>query len=157
MSGVPDPGVTAPDVDPTTLDVADVQEITALIARLCHSLDFSRPEDFVGLFVPDGTFRAVSSTAGGETERFAHTGPVELLAFAQAAADKRQGLGRHWTGNLVLQGDGATASGVSYVLFVEIDPDTKERRIPISGVHRDTFRRTDEGWRFASRTILADI
>lgn len=141
----------------SALTADDVHEITALIARLCHSLDFSRPEDFVGVFVPDGIFRAVSSTATGETERFAHRGAAELLAFAQAAAEKRQGLGRHWTGNLVLDGDGTTASGVSYVLFVEIDPATRERRISISGVHRDSFRRTSDGWRFESRTIVADI
>jgi hypothetical protein len=141
----------------SALATDDVQEITMLVARLCQALDFSRPEDFVRVFLPDGTYRAVSSTASGEAERFCHRGSAELLAFARSAAGKRRGLGRHWTGNLVVDGDSMNATAVSYVLFVEIDAETKERRIPISGVHRDTFRRTDEGWRFVSRTVVADI
>lgn len=139
------------------LSVADVHEITMLTARLCQALDYSRPQEFVDAFVPEGIYQAVSSTATGETPRFRHAGAAERLAFAQAAVQKRQGLGRHWTGNLVVDGSGDEATGVSYVMFIEIDPATKERRITISGTHRDTFVRTDEGWRFASRTVVADI
>lgn len=132
-------------------------QITDLVTRLCHALDFSRPSDLVDLFTADGVFRAVSSTATGESLRFEHVGLAALLAFAEGAADKRRGLGRHWTGNLLVEGLDDTASATSYVLFVEIDAETKERCIPISGVHRDTFVRTEQGWRFTSRTIVADI
>jgi hypothetical protein len=51
----------------------------------------------------------------------------------------------------------AVSSAVSYVAFLQIDPETKERRITISGMHRDTFVRTPGGWRFTARTVVADI
>jgi hypothetical protein len=142
----------------TALAPADRLEIHDLVARLCQALDFSRPADFVGVFTPDGVYQAVSSEASGREPRFRHTGPAELLGFAEAAVEKRRGLGRHWTGNLVVEPDGEDrATGVSYVLFVEIDATTKERRIVISGVHEDAYVRTPEGWRVASRTVVADI
>ncbi|MFT4210502.1 MAG: nuclear transport factor 2 family protein [Microbacterium sp.] len=140
-----------------SLSPADHRELTDLVTRLCHALDFSRPQDFADVFTSDGVYRAVSSTVTGEQQRFRHAGADELLAFATAAVRKRRGLGRHWTGNLLIEGDGDAATATSYVLFVEIDGETGERRIPISGVHRDTFRRTPEGWRFASRTVVADV
>jgi SnoaL-like domain len=141
-----------------SLSTADVLAITRQVGRLCQALDFSRPTDFVDIFTADGVYQAVSSTATGEALRFRHKGPEELLAFAESAVEKRKGLGRHWTGNLVIDGDGASATAVSYVLFIEIDPETKERRIPISGVHRDAFvKDSARGWLFISRTVVADV
>jgi hypothetical protein len=138
----------------------DQLEIGTLVARLCHALDFSRPADFVGVFTADGVYQAVSSLASGRQPRFRHHGPAELLAFAESAVEKRRGLGRHWTGNLVVEADpqeADRASGVSYVLFVEIDAETKERRILVSGVHEDVYVRSPDGWRVESRTVVADI
>lgn len=135
----------------------DIVEIQQLIHRLCQALDFSKPDDFVEVFVPEGVFRAVTSDATGNTERFSHRGSAALLAFAHDAALKRQGLGRHWTGNVVVSVDQDTATAVSYVLFVQIDPDTAARLINISGVHRDSFVRTPAGWKFTERTIVADL
>jgi hypothetical protein len=132
--------------------------ITTLISKLAQALDFSRPADFVDVFTSDGVYQAVSSTVSGEVPRFRHEGSQALLRFAESAVQRRRGLGRHWTGNLVIDGDQDTATAISYVFFIEIDPATKERRIPISGVHRDAFVKTPEhGWRFTSRTIVADI
>jgi hypothetical protein len=139
------------------LTVEDRLDLIELIHRLCQSLDFSAPADFAAVFTPDGVYQTVSSVASGERVRFRHEGSAQLLAFAAAAAEKRQGLGRHWTGNVVLSGTDAGASAVSYVMFVQIDPDTGGRRITISGTHRDLFVRTPDGWRFASRTVVADV
>lgn len=149
--------MTAATTSSDALGVDDLQEITMLVSRLCQALDHSRPHDFARVFAADGVYQAVSSEATGETLRFRHVGTQELLAFAEAAVAKRQGLGRHWTGNLLIDGAGDAAAAASYVLFIEIDPDTKERRITISGTHRDEFVRTPDGWRFASRTVVADI
>src|SRR6266545_5639564 len=135
----------------------DHRQISTLLARWSHALDFSRPQDFVDIFTSDGVYQAVSSEATGRRPRFRYEGAAELLGFAESAVEKRRGLGRHWTGNLVVDGDGDTASAVSYVLFVEIDPETKQRRIPISGVHHDMLVKTANGWLFASRTVVADI
>jgi hypothetical protein len=143
-----------------TLPVEDHLAISTLVARLCQALDFSRPEEFVSVFTDAGVYQAVSSDASGRAPRFRHEGPAELLAFAESAVAKRAGLGRHWTGNLVIEPDAQDpdrATGVSYVLFVEIDAETKERRLLISGVHEDSFVRTSDGWRFESRTVVADV
>lgn len=139
------------------LTVDDRLDLIDLIARLCQALDFSRPSDFVDVFVADGVYQAESSEASGRQQRFRHQGSEQLLAFARSAVEKRRGLGRHWTGNVVLEETADGASAVSYVLLLDIDPDSKERRFPISGVHHDRFVRTDAGWRFAERVVVADI
>ncbi|MEU4223166.1 nuclear transport factor 2 family protein [Nonomuraea sp. NPDC026600] len=141
----------------TRLTVEDRIEIEELISRLCHALDFSRPEDFVAVFVPHGAFQARTSARSGGAVRFRHEGHDRLRAFADAAAAKRGGLGRHWTGNLVVRGVPGGAEATSYVMFLEIDPGTGQRTIPLSGVHHDVFSRTEAGWRFVERTIVADF
>jgi SnoaL-like domain len=151
---VTDPGSS------TSLLVSDQLALHGLIAKLCQSLDFSRPDEFASLFTPDGVYEAVTSEAKGRQLRFRHAGAGELLDFAKAAAEKRKGLGRHWTGNVVLApvpGEPDSATAVSYVLFVEVSAETGDRRILISGVHEDSFTRTAEGWRFARRRIVADL
>jgi hypothetical protein len=139
------------------LTADDRLDLVELVHRLCQALDYSRPADFVDVFTPDGIYQAVSSVASGEQPRFRHAGAAQLLAFAEAAVEKRQGLGRHWTGNVVLTATETGAAAVSYVLFIQIDPETKERKILISGTHRDAFVRTPDGWRCTSRTVVADI
>ena len=138
----------------------DQLEIGTLVARLCQALDFSRTVDFVDAFTADGVYEAVSAVTSRRQPQFRHQGPAELLTFAESAVEKRRGLGRHWTGNLVIEADPQDvdrATGVSYVLFVQIDAETKERRILTSGVHEDVYVRTPDGWRVASRTVVADI
>ncbi|CAN5397968.1 hypothetical protein BH09ACT12_BH09ACT12_14870 [soil metagenome] len=150
--------MTTPEAPATDgLTTPDLMHISRLVSRLCQALDYSRPRDFAGLFTPNGVYQGLSSVATGEQPRFRHHGATELLAFAEAAVAKRKGLGRHWTGNLVIDGSGDAATATSYVLFIEIDPATKERRITISGTHRDEFVRAATGWLFASRTVVADI
>jgi hypothetical protein len=140
-----------------TLTTSDRIEITELIARLCHALDFSSPQDFVDVFVPEGAFQATTSDKTGGQIKFRHEGHDQLRAFAEAAAARRRGLGRHWTSNLVVTGTGEAAQAVSYVMFLEIDGATGGRSIPISGIHRDVFTKTDAGWRFVQRTVIADL
>jgi hypothetical protein len=109
------------------------------------------------VFVPKGAFQAATSDKTGGHIKFRHEGHDQLRAFAHAAAAKRQGLGRHWTSNLVVTGTAGQAQAVSYVMFLEIDAATGGRSIPISGVHRDVFTKTDAGWRFIERTVVADL
>ena len=139
------------------LTVQDRVDIGELVARLCQALDFSHPQDFVDVFVSTGVYQATSSIATGQTIRFRHEGADQLRAFAEAAVIKRQGLGRHWTGNLVIEPTEDGAKAVSYVMFLQVDPISGARTIPISGVHQDVFARTPDGWRLAQRTIVADL
>lgn len=139
------------------LSTSDFIEIEQLVHRLCQALDFSHPADFASVFVPEGIYEAVSSDLTGNVVRFAHEGSAALLAFAADAVEKRKGLGRHWTGNIVIDEDSDGAKAVSYVLFIQIDPQTGERKITISGVHRDAFVRTAAGWKFTRRRVVADL
>lgn len=139
------------------LTVEDRLDITELTARLCQALDFSRPDDFVDVFVPGGVYRATTSVATGEVVKFRYEGSVQLRDFADAAAMKRRGLGRHWTGNLVIRATDEGARATSYVLFLQIDAATGGRAITVSGVHQDVFAKSADGWRFVQRTVVADL
>jgi hypothetical protein len=138
------------------LSTADRIEIEELISRLCHAFDFSQPADVVAAFVPDGAFQLVSSVATGMQLRYRHQGHDQLRAFAEATAAKRQGRARHWTGNLVVTGTPDGAEAVSYTMLLQIDPETGQRDVVLSAVHRDVFARTGAGWRFVQRTVVAD-
>jgi SnoaL-like domain len=145
--------------DPATeLDVRDQLQIQTLMSQVCQALDRSRPADFVAAFTPDGVYRIVSPDVDGRQERYSHHGADALLEFATGMAARRKGMARHWTGNLVIESDGnGGATARSYTMLIEIDPETKARKILLTGVHEDVLVRTDAGWRLASRTVVGDV
>ncbi|GBD24295.1 hypothetical protein HRbin29_01973 [bacterium HR29] len=127
-----------------TLSAEDMLAIQQLYARYNHAIDFGDADAWAGCFTPDGVF---ASSARGET-----VGREALRAFAEAFS--RQMKGRHWTNNLVIEGDGSEARGSCYLaLYVLGDGGP---RIMATGVYRDQLVRTAEGWRFRRRDVTLD-
>lgn len=110
----------------------DLVEITDLCARYALHLSRSEPDQIVGLFVPDGSYRAF-----GET--------YSMEAFPRLIASAPQG--QLIVNPPVVAFDGDTATGEQHYVF--INQQTHDMRL---AWYSDEYRRTDGGWRFVSRS-----
>ncbi|GAB3319317.1 nuclear transport factor 2 family protein [Geodermatophilus aquaeductus] len=124
-------------------DLLDIQRATHVYAR---GLDRFDPQEAASAFTDDAVWDA---TAVG-LERF--EGRAAILGFferdAAAIADQF-----HVITNHVVDLDGDTASGTNYV-FSEGHTNSGAAFKAIA-LNEDTYRRTPEGWRIATRRISA--
>lgn len=126
------------------LSIEDQLAIQALYARSNHAIDFGHSEEWAGTFTADGTI---------ETEIGTAMGTAELAAFAANLFSQMKF--RHWTNSLVVEGDGAGASGFAYLIGWTLE----DGKAPVAGHHahyEDDLVKTAQGWRFARRRVIED-
>ncbi len=126
--------ITVPAVkglDPA--EVADILEIEQLLARYAVGMTRDDVDAVVDVFTPDGTYSAFGDT-------------YELGDFPRLVAAAPKGLFMVGTPAIELDGDDAT--GQQPLCFV--DQTNHAMRI---GWYTDTYRRTDAGWRLATRSM----
>lgn len=111
----------------------DVVEIEQLLARYAVAMTKADIDAVVEVFTPDGTYRAFGTTYGLD----------DFPVLARAAPK-----GLFLTGEPALDLDGDHGRGEQPLCFV--DQATHELRI---GYYTDTYRRTDRGWRLATRSM----
>ena len=113
--------------------VEDVIEIEQLLARYAVAMTKDDVEAVVEVFTPDGTYSAFGDT-------------YALADFPTLVAAAPKGL--FLTGTPALELDGDTGTGEQPLCFV--DQTDHAMRI---GWYTDTYRRTDKGWRLATRSM----
>lgn len=129
-------------------------ECARLMSRYAHHLDHGEAEEFASLWAPDGVYQPAAADEP-------MVGREAVLAWARAYPSTR--MVRHLvTTSVVDVLDEDRATGRSYsVVFREPDPRddaVSGRVVPRSVVeYEDVFRRTEEGWRFASRVYTVDF
>ncbi|MEC7916546.1 MAG: nuclear transport factor 2 family protein [Actinomycetota bacterium] len=136
------------------LQPSDYEEIRQLLARYNFAVDFGHIDKWVDTFTPDGTFSCVGlpdgAPLGGK-----HQGQDALRSYAESHFEINQGRARHWNWNLVIDGEGDTATMQCYLnAFSAGQGDSAQFRA--TGVYRDRLLRTDEGWKFAEREVTID-
>jgi hypothetical protein len=113
--------------------IEDVIEIEQLLARYAVGMTRDDVESVMDVFTPDGTYSAF--------------GAVYTLAdFPELVAAAPKGL--FMTGTPQLELDGDSGMGMQTLCFV--DQINHDMRI---GWYTDTYRRTDLGWRLATRSM----
>jgi hypothetical protein len=112
---------------------ADIIEIEQLLARYAVGMTKDDIEAVVQVFTPDGSYSA-----------FGDTYPLADFPTLVAAAPK----GLFLVGPPAVVLDGDTGTGEQPLCFV--DQTNHAMRI---GWYTDTYRRTDEGWRLATRQM----
>ena len=127
------------------LPVVDQLAIQQLYARYNHSIDSGQAEEWAACFTPEGAFSA--SSAG------TFTGTEALAGFARGFAAQLKA--RHWTNNLLLDGDGRTATGRCYLMLMRLQPGNPAT-VLATGLYEDQLTKTAGGWRFASRSLRND-
>jgi hypothetical protein len=125
------------------LTVEDRLAIRELYARYNHAIDLGDPKGWADTFTEDGVFSAPT------------TGTFEGAQALQQFAERAQGMkARHWTNNLVLEGDAGRAKGCCYLLLLGVGQ--RPTSVLASGLYRDELVRTSAGWRFQSRSVELD-
>jgi len=133
------------------MDPRDHIEIHELYALYGHRMDAGDAEGWARLFTPDGSWDRVEEP-GGEAV-FSVAGFDDLVAFAKEDyAGRGAGKGRHWMGNVVLEGEAPRARGRTYGFLLQLIDG--EVRFVAHGNFEDELVKTGEGWRFARRAVL---
>jgi hypothetical protein len=114
-------------------ELSDIVEIEQLLARYAVGMTKDDVESVMAVFTPDGTYRAFGDT-------------YSLADFPTLVAAAPKGL--FLVGTPAIDLDGDTATGQQPLCFVE--QTTHDMRI---GYYTDTYRRTEEGWRLAARSM----
>jgi hypothetical protein len=115
--------------------LADVVELQQLLARYAVGMTQDDIETVMEVFTTDGTYSAFGST-------------YTLADFPTLVAAAPKGL--FLTGTPVLDLDRAAGTGTGYQTLCFVDQSSHDMRI---GWYTDTYRRTDEGWRLATRAM----
>ncbi len=113
--------------------VGDVIEIEQLLARYAVGMTKDDIDEVLAVFTPDGTYSAFGDT-------------YPLVDFPRLVAAAPKGL--FLVGPPALDLDGDTGSGTQPLCFV--DQASHKMRI---GYYTDTYRRTAQGWRLATRSM----
>ena len=111
----------------------DIVEIQQLLAKYAVTITQQDIDGLLQVFTPDGTYSA-----------FGETYALERFPVVVDAAPK----GLFLTGTVLVDLDGDTATGTQPLCF--IDHATHDMRI---GYYRDTYVRTDDGWRLRTRAM----
>ena len=125
----------------------DVFAIQRVIAGYCHTQDSGDADAFADLFTDDASLDV------GLPDPF--VGRDAIRELGGGVSTMVPGV-RHVTSNLMIEGDGDTASARSYFQVFTTAGGAEETRLVMSGVYTDTFRREAGQWRFASRAVAND-
>ncbi len=137
-----------------SLSAEDHAEIRQLLARYNWAVDFGDVEAWAATFTPDGVFECLGlpdgAALGGR-----HAGPDALKAYASTHYGINQGRARHWNWNLLIEGEGDSATMQCYLNAYSAGqgPSAEFR---VTGIYRDTLLRTPDGWRFVTRQVTID-
>lgn len=103
-----------------------------------------------GLFTQDGRIEVFQDEAEQPTVTIA--GAIEIEAIVDALRLYRRTF--HFIGNFVCDVTQDSASGITYCLAHHwFDDDGRSESETLLLTYSDLFRRTDEGWRFSTRSI----
>lgn len=119
------------DVDQA--DMADIIEIEQLLARYAAGMTRDDIDAVMDVFTSDGWYSAFGDT-------------YEIADFPRLVAAAPKGL--FMTGTPAIELDGDTGTGTQTLCM--IDQTNHDMRI---GYYTDSYRRTDRGWRLATRSM----
>lgn len=123
------------------LSAEDHLAILNHVARYNHAIDLGTPEEWADCF---------TGTAEFDAEPIVHChGRADLIDFATATLTENR-LGRHWTSNVLVAGDGDRATTLVYLLMVR---SGKVGELGNTGVYRDRLVKQDGQWRFEYRKL----
>jgi hypothetical protein len=126
------------------LSTDDVVAIQLLYAAYNHSFDFGTPEDFVEVWAEDGEMVSPLGSSQGHEK---------LQKGMRWNRENMPGV-RHGTMNILIEGDGDSASGACYLMVYQVVDSAIS--LLLSGRYTDTLRRIDGHWVFTKRVMTSD-
>jgi hypothetical protein len=130
-----------------SLSVEDQLAIQQLYARYNHAIDSGNGANWAAAFTGEGVFSSATGT---------FTGSEQLSQFATGFASRLKA--RHWTNNLVLEGDGKKATGSCYLVLYRLTPgEQPPASVLTTAIYNDELAKGPDGqWRFTKRTVTGD-
>ena len=128
-----------------SLTALDYAEIEQLYGRYAIGVDSGNADMFAGVFTPDGTFEVAGKTFQGRKQ----LGEVA----ASPGNDKGPTNVSHVTVNITIDPSSEGAAGASYFLRVKVGQRGEPSTLIGGGIYRDTFVKTNEGWRIKKRIV----
>ncbi len=123
------------------LSAEDQLAIMDLSARYCHATDSHKAEAWAGTFTADGAIEGPQGISQGRDA---------LIQFARGVNTAMPNV-RHHVSNLVICGDGDSATMESYLNLI----DTKDgNKSVFTACYEDEIQRVDGEWKFARRKIV---
>jgi uncharacterized protein (TIGR02246 family) len=136
-----------------SMTALDYEEIRQLLARYNFAVDLGDLEGWADCFTPEGVFLCTPE-GGPLTGR--HTGRDALVAYAAKHYEINQGRARHWNWNLVIAGDGGSATMRCYLGAYAAMTDESPAKLRVTGIYRDKLAKVDGRWLFSERHIHVD-
>lgn len=129
-----------------SVDAETRSEIEELNARFAWSLDLNRFDDLYEILTDDACYTS------GKTERRGAASIVASFTNRQGIRTTRHG----WTSLTLTRVDAVTVSGRSawFCYAHNSHPPVSSTSTYMVADFLDTYRRTDGGWRIATRTIV---
>ena len=131
-------------------DLAAQLELRALVDRYAIAVDTGNVAELTAMFVEDG---GVDVYLAGRPEPVARLRGERQFASMIDALRVYQGT-MHFVSNCVLDIDGAAATGTAYCIahhWYEADGESRDEALLLT--YDDRFVLTDDGWRFALRSV----
>ena len=126
------------------LSLQDQIDIQQLLARYTHCADLLPAEAMRDVFTEDGVFKI-------EMMDIEVSGIDKIIAFFKEMRQASPHM-RHICSNLVIDGDGDTATARSYLQVINTDGGAALEALAL---YADTLARTEQGWRLRSRAVEA--
>lgn len=131
----------------------DHEEIRQLLARYNFAVDLGDTKGWADCFTADGVFLCTPD-AGPLTGH--HEGREALVAYAATHHGINGGSARHWNWNLVIEGDGETATMRCYLAAYAATTSESPPKLRVTGIYRDKLAKVDGRWLFTERHIHVD-
>ncbi|MCY3507014.1 MAG: nuclear transport factor 2 family protein [Chloroflexota bacterium] len=122
------------------LSAEDRLAIMDLSARYCHATDSHNAEAWADTFTADGAIEAPQGVSQGRDA---------LIQFSQGVNTNMPTV-RHHVSNLVIDGDGDSATMSSYLNLINTDGNATV----FTAMYEDQLSRVDGEWKFAHRKIV---
>jgi len=123
------------------LTLADKWEIQELVAQYAYAIDHRQAQDWAELFTEDGQF----ISAGTLRAR----GREELIEYVKRAEQTGNQI-RHWTCNMLVEGDSERARLRLYVMAIDV---SQTIRPYLMGEYDDRVVKLQGRWKFEVRNV----
>jgi hypothetical protein len=134
------------------MDAIDYELIRQLLGRYNMAIDLGDAEGWAATFVPDGVFHC-SGLPEGNPLGGRYEGTDALIAYAKTNFGIAKGRARHWNTNVLIEGDGDSATMRCYLLNLTAGAG---KLAGTTGIYEDRLRKLDGEWRFVERHIAVD-
>jgi hypothetical protein len=130
----------------TTDDRIAIQE---LLARFAHYSDYAEWDKLATLYVPD----VVTETVGID---MVYEGVDSQIEHARESDRQTDGKNRHYYFNVFVEEEGDDVFVNFFVMNVNAGASPMAAKMVVTGRHRDKVVKTDDGWKFARRSVTFD-